>query len=126
MTNPTAAPRRIVPPGSTPLLELAHAIAGALTLPGDVAEREEIDYLRASRDHARIVLFAMRRIIANHDLEEEDLVTIAGSIRDAAGQLAAGDTTASDPLGPFLEAIIATLSVSPVPPTAPGLLTSAV
>ena len=44
-----------MPPGSTPLRELAHAVAGALTLPKDVAEREEIDYLRASRDRARIV-----------------------------------------------------------------------
>jgi hypothetical protein len=37
------SPVRMVPPGSTPLRELAHAIAGALTLPKDVAEREEID-----------------------------------------------------------------------------------
>jgi|HubBroStandDraft_5_1064220.scaffolds.fasta_scaffold212518_2 hypothetical protein len=50
---------RPVPPGSTPLRDLAHAIASALTLPNDVADLEEIAYLRASRDRARVVLFAI-------------------------------------------------------------------
>lgn len=54
-------PGRIVPPGSTPLRELAHAIAAALTLPNDVADRVEIGYLRASRDHARIVRLTSRQ-----------------------------------------------------------------
>jgi hypothetical protein len=112
------SPGRMVPPGSTPLREFAHAIAGALTLPNDVAEREEIDYLRASRDHARIVLFAMRRIIADHDIEKDprDVMAIAESIRDCTGQLAAGDTSAADPFSAFIEAIITTLTLSPVQP----------
>ena len=112
------SPVRMVPPGSTPLRELAHAIAGALTLPKDVAEREEIDYLRASRDHARIVLFAMRRIIADHEIENDprDVMAVAQSIRDCTGQLAAGDTAAADPFGAFIEAIITTLTLSPVQP----------
>jgi hypothetical protein len=116
MTGPTAAQRRLVPPGSTPLLELAHAIAGALTLPGDVAERDELDYLRASRDHARIVLFAMRRIIADRDLDEDDVMTIAASIRHRTTQLATGDTTPADPLSAFIEAVIAALSIAPAAP----------
>ena len=91
LTDSTAAPRRIVPPGSTPLLELAHAIAAALTLPGDVAEREELDYLRISRDHARAVLFAMRRIIAVRDLDNADLMTIVATIRDSTRQLSASE-----------------------------------
>jgi hypothetical protein len=109
---------RMVPPGSTPLRELAHAIAGALRLPKDVAEREEIDYLRASRDHARIVLFAMRRIIADHEIENDpaDVMAVAASIRDAVGELAAGDTAAADPFSAFIEAIITTLTLSPVQP----------
>jgi hypothetical protein len=109
---------RLVPPGSTPLRELAHAIAGALTLPNDVTERDEIDYLRASRDHARIVLFAMRRIIADHEIENDpgDVMAVAESIRDCTGQLAAGDTAAADPYSAFIEAIIATLTLSPVQP----------
>lgn len=110
------SPGRIVPPGSTPLRELAHAIAGALTLPKDVAEREEIDYLRASRDHARIVLFAMRRIIADHEIENDprDVIAVAESIRDHTGELAAEQ--GADPARAFTEAIIATLTLSPVQP----------
>ena len=45
-------------PGSTPPRELAHAIAGALTLPNDVADRDELDYLRATRDAHRPVRHA--------------------------------------------------------------------
>jgi hypothetical protein len=109
-------PGRIVPPGSTPLRELAHAIAGALTLPNDVADREEIGYLRASRDHARIVLFAMRRIIADHEIESDpgDLMAVVATIRECTDQLAAGQ--AADPVRAFAEAIIATLTLSPVQP----------
>ena len=117
MTGPANRVRRIVPPGSTPLLELAHAIAGALTLPGDVAEREEIDYLRASRDHARVVLFATRRIIADRELDDDDLMAIVATIRDSTRQLAAGDTTPADPFSEFIEAIITALSVAPGAPT---------
>jgi hypothetical protein len=95
------SPRRPMPPGSTPLRELAHAVAGALTLPNDVADREEIDYLRASRDRARIVLFAMRRIIADHELENDpgDVLAVATTIRDYTSQLAAGQ--AIDPVRAF-------------------------
>ena len=107
---------RPVPPGSTPPRELAHAIAGALTLPNDVADHDELDYLRATRDRARIVLFAMRRIIADHDLDDDDLMSIVATIRDSTSQLAAGDTTAADPYSAFIEAIIATLSISPCSP----------
>lgn len=107
---------RPVPPGSTPPPELAHAIAGALTLPNDVADHDELDYLRATRDRARIVLFAMRRIIADHDLDDDDLMSIVATIRDSTSQLAAGDTTAADPYSAFIEAIIATLSISPCSP----------
>jgi hypothetical protein len=84
-------PGRIVPPGSTPLRELAHAIAGALTLPKDVADREEIGYLRASRDRARIVQFAMRRIIADHEIENDprELMAVVATIRECTDQLAA-------------------------------------
>jgi hypothetical protein len=116
MTGSTTRPQRIVPPGSTPLLELAHAIAGALTLPHDVAEREEIDYLRVSRDHARVVLFAMRRITADRELDDDDLMTIVATIRDSTAQLAAGNATPADPFSAFIQAIIAALSVSPAAP----------
>jgi hypothetical protein len=116
MNDPAIRPRRIVPPGSTPLRELAHAIAGALTLPSDVAELGELDYLRGSRDRARVVLFAMRRIIADHDLDDDDLMSIVATVRDSTTQLAAADTAAADPFRAFTEAIIAALTISPCPP----------
>jgi hypothetical protein len=112
MNDPAIRPRRIVPPGSTPLRELAHAIAGALTLPSDVAELGELDYLRGSRDRARVVLFAMRRIIADHDLDDDDLMSIVATVRDSTTQLAAADTAAADPFRAFTEAIIAALTIS--------------
>jgi hypothetical protein len=110
------SPGRIVPPGSTPLRELAHAIAGALTLPNDVADLEEVGYLRASRDRARVVLFAMRRIIADHEIENDpgDVMAVVATIRECTGQPAAGQ--AADPVRAFAEAIIATLTLSPIQP----------
>jgi hypothetical protein len=42
-----------VPPGSTPLRELARAIDQALTLPRP-ATRDEVVYLRYVRDRARL------------------------------------------------------------------------
>jgi hypothetical protein len=89
MTDADTGPRRPVPPGSSPLRELAHAVAGALTLPGDVIEREELQYLRSSRARARVVLFAMRRIIDDHELDDDDLMAIVATIRDHTSQLAA-------------------------------------
>jgi hypothetical protein len=118
MNDPSARPRRIVPPGSTPLRELAHAVAGALTLPNDVAEREELDYLRGSRDRARVVLFAMRRIIADHDLDDDDLMSIVEAIRDDSATMAEGAAAPADPFRAFTEAIIATLTISPCAPAA--------
>lgn len=95
------SPGRPVPPGSTPLRELAHAIASALTLPNDVADLEEIDYLRASRDRARVVLLAMRRIIADHEIENDpgDVMAVAATIRDCTddGDLAAAVTLPGQP-----------------------------
>lgn len=57
-------------------------------MPNDVADRDELDYLRATRD--------------------------------STSQLAAGDTTAADPYSAFIEAIIATLSISPCSPETSG------
>jgi hypothetical protein len=110
------SPERIVPPGSTPLRELASAIAGALTLPNDVADLEEIGYLRASRDRVRVVLFAMRRIIADHEIENDpgDLMAVVATIRECTDQPVAEQ--AADPVRAFAEAIIATLTLSPVQP----------
>jgi len=66
MSAPAIPP---VPPGRTPLRELAEAVAAALTLPNTATTRDELTYLRITRDRARLVLFAMRRILADHEIE---------------------------------------------------------
>lgn len=115
--NATTRPRRDVPSGGTPLRELAHAIAQALTLPDNVVSQAEPAYLRVSRDRARVVLFGMRRIIADRELDDDDLMSIVATIRDQTGQLADGDASPADPFRAFVDAIIAALTISPSPPT---------
>jgi len=44
-----------VPPGSTPLREMAHAVAIALTLPNPATTRDELTYLRIMRDLMLVV-----------------------------------------------------------------------
>lgn len=96
MTHSGIHPSRLVAPGSSPLLELAHAIADALTLPGEAVTQAEPEYLRVSRDHVRVVLFAMRRIIAARDVDDITLMGIACHIRHQTGQLEDGDVTPAD------------------------------
>lgn len=119
MSDPVTPPRplRIVPPGSTPLRELAHAVASALTLPNDVTERGELAYLQAARNRARVVLFAMRRIIADRDLDDEDLMVIVATIRDQLGDYG-GEADPAGPFRVFTEAVIAALTISPCTPEA--------
>lgn len=85
-------PVRDVPPNSTPLRELAHAIAGALALPAPATTRDELTYLRIYRDRARLVLLAVRRILADRDIERDprDVMTVACSLRDQVAQLGDG------------------------------------
>jgi hypothetical protein len=82
-------PPRIVPPGGTPLRELAHAIAMALTLPRPATERDELSYLRITRDRARLVLLACRKIIADREIEDDeaDVMAVVASVRDQVTQL---------------------------------------
>lgn len=77
-----------VPPGSSPLRELAHAIDQALTLPKPVAEWQEIIYLRASRDRARLVREVMREIIRDREIEHDsrDVMALVMRLRRDAGQ----------------------------------------
>jgi hypothetical protein len=85
----TDHPTRSVPPGSTPLREVAHAVANALTLPAPATTRDELTYLRISRDRARLVVFAMRRILADHEIENEpgDVMTAVAALRDQVAEL---------------------------------------
>ncbi len=84
-----SAHRRIVPPGSTPLRELVHAIAVALTLPKPATVRDELAYLRITRDRARLVLLACRKIIADRGIEddENDVMAVVASVRNQVAQL---------------------------------------
>jgi hypothetical protein len=60
-----------VPPNSSPLRELAHAIDQALALPKNAAERDELTYLRISRDRARLVREVAQEIIRDRDIEHD-------------------------------------------------------
>jgi hypothetical protein len=92
--EPTAT--RLVPPGSTPLRELAHAVDQALTLPGPATTRDELTYLRIMRDRARLVRQAMRRLIADREADHGDVMQIVASMRDETAQLA-DDATDHEP-----------------------------
>jgi hypothetical protein len=76
-----------VPPGSTPLRELAHAVDQALTLPAPATTRDEVTYLRITRDRARLVRQAMRRLLADREADPGDVMRIVASMRDEAAQL---------------------------------------
>ena len=87
----TDHPTRDVPPGSTTLRELAHAVDQALTLPNRAANRDEVTYLRIMRDRARLVRQAMRRVLADREADADDVMCIVASLRDETAQL--GDDT---------------------------------
>jgi hypothetical protein len=79
-----------VPPGSTPLREFVHAVAATLALPAPATQRDEVTYLRISRDRARLVLLTCRKILADHEIEADpaDIMLVVFSLRDQATQLA--------------------------------------
>jgi hypothetical protein len=83
-------PAPVVPPNSSALRELAHAVA-ALTLPGPATTRDELTYLRVHRDRARLVLFAMRRVLADREADARDVMAVVTALRDQAAQMP-GDT----------------------------------
>ena len=78
-----------VSPGSTPLRELALAIANALTLPAPATIRDELTYLRITRDRARLVVFAMRRILTDREIEDDprDVMAAVSTLRDQVAEL---------------------------------------
>jgi hypothetical protein len=84
--SPPAIPA--MPPGRTPLRELAEAVAAALTLPNPATTRDELTYLRIARNRARLVVFAMRRILAGHE-SEGDLGDLMAAVTTLHEQIAA-------------------------------------
>jgi hypothetical protein len=78
------AAARPASPGSNAVRELLLAITEALTLPKPVTTADETTYLRLQRDHARLVLFACRRVVADHGIDDHDLMVAADSLRNYA------------------------------------------
>ena len=78
-----------VPPGSTPLREFVHAVASTLALPGPATQRDEVTYLRISRDRARLVMLICRKILADREIEADpaDIMLAVFTLRDQAAQL---------------------------------------
>jgi hypothetical protein len=86
MTAPAIPP---VPPGSTPLREMAHAIANALALPRPATTRDELTYLRIARNRARLVVFAMQRILADREIGNTpgDVMVAVTTLREQVAEL---------------------------------------
>jgi hypothetical protein len=80
-------PSRPVPPGSTLRRQLAHAINGSLTLSGPASQKDELTYLRLSRDRVRLVQYACKRLLADREAGDCDIMAIAVALRDEAAQL---------------------------------------
>jgi hypothetical protein len=83
----------VVPSGSSALREFCQAIEAALTLAAPATTKDELTYLRISRDRARVVLFGCKRVLADHELDDRDLMAIAASLRDMTTQLPADQYT---------------------------------
>jgi hypothetical protein len=85
--HPDGPAIRPVPPGSSSLRELCHAVDQALALPAPATVRDETTYLRILRDRVRLVRSAIRRLLADREAEDGDVMLVAASLRDEAGQL---------------------------------------
>jgi hypothetical protein len=88
-----------VPPGSTPLRELALAIDGILTLPEPPPDTsDEQKYLRVLRDRAVAVRDAARRIRSDIEIEhdERDVMNVVAGLKRQA-RLIPADVYTSTP-----------------------------
>jgi hypothetical protein len=78
-----------IPPNSTPLRELANAVESALTLPNPATTRDEVTYLRITRDRARLVRHAMRIVLNDRDIEQDpcNVMVVVASLREQVAEL---------------------------------------
>lgn len=88
-----------VPPNSTALRELAHAIDQTLTLPAPAERRishllatsqpgqEYSAWLRILRERSRLARQAMRRLLAERDTDDQGVMTMVAVLRKKAAQL---------------------------------------
>jgi hypothetical protein len=80
-------------PGGSALREFCRVIEAALTLATPATMKDELTYLRISRDRARVVLFGCKRVLADHELDDRDLMAIVASLRDMITPLPADQYT---------------------------------
>ena len=85
----------VVFPSSSALREFCRAIEAALTLATPATTKDELTYLRISRDRARVVLFGCKRVLADDEVDDRHLMAIAASLRDMTTQLPADQYTAN-------------------------------
>jgi hypothetical protein len=66
-----------------------HAVATALTLSAPATQRDELTYLRITRDRARLVLLTCRRVLADREIEDDDrdVMNAVISLRGQAASL---------------------------------------
>jgi hypothetical protein len=79
----------MIPPGSSALREFCRAIEDAFTLAAPATTKDELTYLRISRDRARVVLYGCKRVLADREIDERELMVIVASLRDLTTQLPA-------------------------------------
>ena len=82
MSNPPTS----APSDSTPCRVLLSAVADALSLPPPATANDEVTFLRLSRDRARLVIFACRRVLLDREAHDADLLAIAGALREQAAE----------------------------------------
>jgi|SRR5215470_12729808 len=87
ISGPCLPAARIVPPGSTPLRELLSAVNQALTLPPPATARDEVTYLRITRDRSRLVMLTARRLLADREADDTDLMIAVAQLREQVAQL---------------------------------------
>jgi hypothetical protein len=78
---------------SSALREFCRAIEAALTLTAPATTKDELTYLRISRDRARVVLLGCKRVLADDEVDDRDLMAIAASLREMITQLPADQYT---------------------------------
>jgi len=85
ISGPCLDPEQLpAPPGSTPCRVLILAIAETLTIPPPATHRDEVTYLRLSRDRARLVISACRRVLDDREAGDRDLLIAADTLRGQA------------------------------------------
>jgi hypothetical protein len=72
----------VTPPGSTPLRQLARAVADALSLPPPRAGHDEALRLRNLNQRAMIVASVCRRLADDVEADDLDTLMATASIRD--------------------------------------------